>query len=914
MATSPVARVKNVSHRYGTTVALDDLTLAFPAGCMAGLIGPDGVGKSTLLALIAGVRRIQAGEVISLDGDMKDAEHRRASLPRIAYMPQGLGRNLYPTLSVFENLDFFGRLFDQSRREREARITELLQATGLDPFPDRPAGKLSGGMKQKLSLCCSLIHDPDLLILDEPTTGVDPLSRRQFWELIDRIRARRPRMSVLVATAYMEEADRFDWLAAMDAGQVIASGTPAELKVRGNATTLDAAFINLLPEERRTGHEEIVLPPRVAESGPPAIEAEGLTCRFGKFTAVDHVNFRIPRGEIFGFLGSNGCGKSTTMKMLTGLLPATEGKALLFGRPLTADDMETRRRVGYMSQSFSLYSELTIRQNLDLHAQLFHLPEDKRDARVQEMLDRFDLAGVAGGWPESVPLGIRQRLQLAVAVLHAPELLILDEPTSGVDPVARDMFWRHLIDLSRKDGVTIFLSTHFMNEAERCDRISLMHAGKVLAVGTAGELARRRGTENLEEAFIAYLDDASKTGSEASASVVSAPETLSASSSRSSARGRSFEWRRLWAYARREAMEILRDPIRISFAFLGPIILMFAVGYGISFDVENLPYAAFDQDRSRESRELLENFSGSRYFEERPAIAATEELDHRLETGEIKVAIEIPPDFGKDLLTAKNQIEVGVWVDGAMPFRAETARGYVSGIALTYLTDQAARTIGPGALSLPIRIETRFRYNQAFKSVINTVPSCIMVVLMLVPAMMTAVGIVREKETGSIANFRSTPITKLEFLLGKQLPYIAIGTLSFISVLLMAAFVFHVPVKGSLATLCFGTLVYLCASTAFGLVVSAMTTTQVAATFATTVLSITPAVNFSGLIVPVSSLQGIARALGLGFPAAWYEQISLGTMAKGLGFAELWLYIVVLAGFAVGFVAVSALALRKQER
>ena len=367
-----------LSHRYRRTVALDDVTLAIPPHRMVGLIGPDGVGKSTLLALIAGVRRIQEGEVFALGGDMKDSEHRRSSLPRIAYMPQGLGRNLYPTLSVFENLDFFGRLFGQPKREREQRIADLLAATGLDPFPDRPAGKLSGGMKQKLSLCCSLIHDPDLLILDEPTTGVDPLSRRQFWELIDRIRERRPTMSVIVATAYMEEAERFDWLAAMDDGRVIASGTPAELKARGgNKSTLDEAFINLLPEAKRAGHEAVVVAPRPVIEGPPAIEAEGLTCRFGQFTAVDHVSFRIERGEIFGFLGSNGCGKSTTMKMLTGLLPATEGEARLLGRQLDASDMATRQRVGYMSQAFSLYGELTVRQNLELHAHLFQLPTDR---------------------------------------------------------------------------------------------------------------------------------------------------------------------------------------------------------------------------------------------------------------------------------------------------------------------------------------------------------------------------------------------------------------------------------------------------------------------------------------------------------------------------------------------------------
>ena len=395
------ASLEGVSHRYGKTVALDNVTLTIPGGCMVGLIGPDGVGKSTLLGLISGVRKIQSGAVWTLGGDLRDPKHRESCYPRVAYMPQGLGRNLYPTLSVFENLDFIGRLFGQQAAERKARIDDLLRSTGLDPFPDRPAGKLSGGMKQKLSLCCALIHDPDLVILDEPTTGVDPLSRRQFWELIDRIRERRPQMSVLVATAYMEEAEQFHWLAAMDDGHVIATGTPAEVRAHAGAETLEAAFIAMLPEEKRKAHKALQIPPRVSQPGPPSIEAEGLTKRFGSFTAVDHVSFRIEKGEIFGFLGSNGCGKSTTMKMLTGLLPATEGKAFLLGQPVDGQDIETRRRIGYMSQAFSLYSELTVRQNLELHAKLFDLPASEQGPRVEEMLARFGLKDVADSAPES---------------------------------------------------------------------------------------------------------------------------------------------------------------------------------------------------------------------------------------------------------------------------------------------------------------------------------------------------------------------------------------------------------------------------------------------------------------------------------------------------------------------------------
>ena len=556
----PVVRLDGVGLSYGRTRALDAITLDISAGGMVGLIGPDGVGKSSLLSLIAGARVIQEGGVEVLGGDMASAVHRRLVCPRIAYMPQGLGKNLYPTLSVFENVDFFGRLFGHDRHEREQRIAELLAGTGLSRFTGRPAGKLSGGMKQKLSLCCALIHDPDLLILDEPTTGVDPLSRRQFWELIDRIRHERAGMSVMVATAYMGEAARFGWLMAMDAGRVLATGTPAELLERTGAPTLDDAFIALLPEEKRSGHREVVIPPRAVDGAEEvAIEAQHLTMRFGDFTAVDDVSFRINRGEIFGFLGSNGCGKTTTMKRLTGLLPASEGIARLFGKPVDANDMEVRRRVGYMSQAFSLYGELTVRQNFDLHARLFSLAPDTIPGRIEEMARRFDLEAVMDALPEALPLGMRQRLSLAVAMIHSPEILILDEPTSGVDPVARDGFWQILSDLSRKDGVTIFVSTHFMNEAERCDRISLMHAGKVLISDTPAAIVKKRAAASLDDAFVAYLEEAVSETEPAPVAAAAVPPVEA--ETRRPARSGFFDPRRMLAYSRLESLELRRDPI-----------------------------------------------------------------------------------------------------------------------------------------------------------------------------------------------------------------------------------------------------------------------------------------------------------------------------------------------------------------
>ena len=909
---APSVRLEGVTHRYGDVLALDDVTLTLPSGCMVGLIGPDGVGKSTLLALASGVRRIQSGRVEALGGDMADGRHRQRSVYRIAYMPQGLGKNLYPTLSIDENLSFFGRLFDQGRAERERRIDRLLAATGLAPFRKRPAGKLSGGMKQKLGLCCALIHDPDLLILDEPTTGVDPLSRRQFWDLIGDIRRERPGMSVLVATAYMEEAAAFDFIAAMDEGHVIAAGTPAALLEKTGGKTLEEAFIRLLPEEKQARHQKVVVPPRPEDGSEIAIEAIGLTKKFGDFTAVDDVEFAIERGEIFGFLGSNGCGKTTTMKMMTGLSPATEGEARLFGRVLNAGDMETRRRVGYMSQSFSLYGELTVYQNIELHAHLFDLPKAEMAARIDEVLERFGLASVQAAKPDSLPLGVKQRLQLAVAVLHRPEMLILDEPTSGVDPIARDDFWRLLIALSREEGVTIFISTHFMNEAERCDRISLMHAGKVLAVGAPEELKERRGAASLDDAFVDYLKEASGLASEEAEDGVSGLADAAAVGSPPAHTG-GFRLRAMLAYARRETKELIRDPIRLAFALLGPILLMITFGYGISFDVEDMPYAVFDQDQSAESRQFLENFSGSRYFSEQAAVTTPAAADQMLKSGKARVIIEIPPGFGRDLLTGR-QPEISVELDGAMTFRAETSRGYVEGVVQQYVAELARRTYGLELQSGVVDSDIRFLYNQAFKSTHAITPGVIMLLCGLIPAMLTAVAIVREKELGSITNFYATPVSRSEFLLGKQLPYVVISFVSFITLTLVVIGVFGVPLKGSLVALTLGAIVYVWTTTGLGMLVSAFVRSQIAAVFAAAIVTMLLTMNFSGFLTPVSSLGGGAKFMSQFFPAPYFQQISVGSFTKSLGLSELWTDIVILMLFGFAFLLLSVLLLKKQER
>lgn len=878
---APVASLHGVSLSYGKSVALDGIDLDIPAGCMVGLLGPDGAGKSSLLSLLAGARKVQQGRVYALGGDMAEKHHREVVCPYISYMPQGLGKNLYATLSVEENLQFFGRLFGHDRVERRRRIDELTRSTGLSPFLARPAGKLSGGMKQKLGLCCALIHDPDLLILDEPTTGVDPLARAQFWDLIKRIRGERPAMSVIVATAYMDEAQRFDWLVAMDAGRVLATGTPDELLKKTGSESMDSAFIALLPEEKRRGHRDVTIPPLATGDGSEiAIEATDLTMRFGDFVAVDHVSFCIRRGEIFGFIGSNGCGKSTTMKMLTGLLPATEGHASLLGHEVNPKDISTRRRVGYMSQSFSLYSELSVRQNLVLHARLFQMPEDDIPARVDEMVHRFDLGEVPDAMPDNLPLGIRQRLSLAVAMVHKPELLILDEPTSGVDPIARDSLWQLMIDLARNDQVTIFISTHFMNEAGRCDRISLMNAGKVLVTDAPAELVRLRGAATLEEAFIGYLKEAD--ASDATLPVAEAKAPPPATPARKSF----FSLSRAGSYSLRETLELRRDPVRATMALLGTAILMFVIGYGINMDVENLSYAVLDLDQTVLSQNYALNLSGSRYFIEHPPISNYAELDQRMRAGELSLAIEIPPGFGRDVERG-TAVQVGAWVDGAMPQRAETVQGYVRGMHQNWLLNLSNQRLGRDAAVGPATIETRFRYNPDVKSLPAMVPAVIPMLLLMIPAMLTALSVVREKELGSIINLYVTPVTRSEFLLGKQLPYIVLAMFNFGLMTLLAVTLFGVPVKGNFLALFAAALLFVTFSTGFGLLASTFTRSQIAAIFVTMIGTMIPAIQFAGMLNPVSSLEGFGAFIGRIYPASHFLIISRGVFSKALGFTDL---------------------------
>jgi ABC-2 type transport system ATP-binding protein len=546
---APVVRVQDFVKRYRKRTAVEGVSLAIRRGEIYGLIGPDGAGKSSLMKAIAGVLAFEGGRV-EVFGQVIDSEAAAEKVKgRLGFMPQGLGLNLYPELSVEENIDFFAELREVPKAELQARKLRLLAMTRLDKFRDRPMKQLSGGMKQKLGLVCTLIHEPELIILDEPTTGVDPVSRRDFWAILTQLLRERG-VTALVSTAYLDEAERFARMALLHGGRVLAEGTPeaildeapgslvevvavpqmealARLRARfanveavggrirvfvpdgqaqaalaevraqldglaveqvtASIPSLEDAFIALL--QRQRGEDEEA--PMVAglKEDPPvgdgvAIEARGLVRDFDHFRAVDQVSFTVRQGEIFGLLGANGAGKTTVIKMLTGILPPTGGAGAVAGADMRHAGQAIKERIGYVSQAFSLYQDMTVRENLRLFARIYGVSRQNLDARIGRVVELAGLGKVCNEIVGRLPMGIRQRLALACALVHGPRVLFLDEPTSGVDPIGRRRFWEILVHLARVEQVAILLTTHYMSEAEHCDHLALMYAGKVIADDT----------------------------------------------------------------------------------------------------------------------------------------------------------------------------------------------------------------------------------------------------------------------------------------------------------------------------------------------------------------------------------------------------------------------------------------------
>ncbi len=491
----PIVRVRGLVKRYGTRDAVRGVDLDLARGEIHGVIGPDGAGKSSLLKAIAGVLTIYAGEV-EVFGVTIDSERAAERIKgRLGLMPQGLGLHLYPELSVEENIDFFARVRLVPERDLERRKARLLEITRLGPFRARPMKQLSGGMKQKLGLVCTLVHQPELIVLDEPTTGVDAVSRRDFWALLSEL-LRDARTTALVSTAYMDEATRFDRVSLMFDGRIVARLTGDEL--RCSDTTPEDTFIAVL----RRCHVAEPGPAPAMPARPPvgrrpaaiAIEAVDVTRTFGRFVAVDHVSFRVADGEIFGLVGPNGAGKSTIIKVLTGILAPTAGTARVAGVDVRAA-RHVKQRIGYMSQVFSLYRDLSVVENIRLYAGIYGLDPSTTRERLDWIVEMAGLEGREDTWTDDLPMGLRQRLALGCALVHRPEILFLDEPTSGVDPLGRRRFWDILCRLTRDDGVAVLVTTHYLSEVEHCDRVGLMYAGRLVADAAPAELRRQVGAE-----------------------------------------------------------------------------------------------------------------------------------------------------------------------------------------------------------------------------------------------------------------------------------------------------------------------------------------------------------------------------------------------------------------------------------
>ncbi len=497
--------IKELTKRFGDLTALDRLTLSVPKGELFGLVGSDGAGKTTTLRMLAGVMDADGGELEVLGCNGRNLDHVRSS---IGYMSQRFG--LYPDLTVAENIRFYADIFDVGSRECQTRTERLLHFSGLAPFKGRLAGKLSGGMKQKLGLCCALIHKPELLLLDEPTNGVDPVSRRDFWQILNELRGEG--VTIIVSTAYLDEAERCDRVGLLHHGRLLDCGRPADL-TDGNRRSLEELVIAKISEGQQPPLLSRNTEPGAAanSNNPPAVSLEQLTRSFGDFTAVDKVSLTVPRGEIFGFLGPNGAGKSTTIRMLCGILAPSSGSGTVAGLDIRQQPEQIKENIGYMSQRFSLYEELTVGENIAFYAGVYRLDSAKRRERTEWVIAMAGLEDRRNSPASELSGGWRQRLALGCAILHEPPIVFLDEPTAGVDPLSRRKFWELIYRLA-DGGITVFVTTHYMDEAEYCDRLGMIYQGKLVAVGTPDELRHSRtlpggAIPRLEDVFIGLIEE-----------------------------------------------------------------------------------------------------------------------------------------------------------------------------------------------------------------------------------------------------------------------------------------------------------------------------------------------------------------------------------------------------------------------
>jgi ABC-type multidrug transport system ATPase subunit/ABC-type multidrug transport system permease subunit len=955
---------KSFRRETGETVqALDDVSLDIGKGQLTALVGPDGGGKTTLIRLIAGLMVADAGELLVLGINV--ASDPLLVQSKVAYMPQQFG--LYEDLTVQENLDLYADLHGIPSSDRKGRFASLMEMTALGAFTGRLAGKLSGGMKQKLGLACTLVSSPELLLLDEPTVGVDPLSRRELWEIIRQ--KVKEGLTVLLSTSYLDEAAWCEQVLVLNEGKTLALGRPESVNSQAAGLTFlatprkgtrprdlqshllgEPTIIDAVPEggkvrfvrseARRPGEPlekalggaaveavpacfedgfmvllkrsagQTRAPVKAPEEDEPAsnpdpavvVGVRDLVRRFGKFTAVDHISFDVRRGEIFGLLGPNGAGKTTTFRMLCGLLPPSSGTLTVAGINVRDAPASARQHLGYVAQKFSLYGQLSVTDNLEFFASAYGLEGARKRERIAQAMTQFELSAMARLASGQLPGGYKQRLAMAAALLHEPEILFLDEPTSGADPLARREFWQRITALSAH-GVTVIVTTHFMEEAEYCDRAVILDDGKMLAEGTPDQIRARGHSEgrapNMEDAFIAIVTEA-----RGPAQVTPGPTENPVVAAQGAARiSRGSGFRRIWALTLKEVRQIIRDPSSVAIGIVLPVMLILLFGYGLSLDVKSVPLAVVQQDSSLEAAGLTESFRLSEYFKvtmSRSTVAALQLMAGR----KVEGIVTIPTNFARRWRAGDGQLQL--LVNGTDANNARIIEGYVQGPVGQWEAAAAGR--GSGG---QVNVMERVWFNASHDSHYFLVPGLIVLVMTIIGAFLTAVVVAREWERGTFEALFVTPVRVGEILASKILPYFALGMIGFALCLLASKFLFHVPLRGSFPMLCAASMLYLLVALGIGLLVSIVVKTQFLASQLATLLTFLPAMMLSGFLYDLRSMPVAVRAITYILPARYAVALLQTLFLAGNVWGVILPSVAVLAIMAAGLLTLARLSLRK---
>ena len=1177
----PAVRAENLTKRYRKVEALRGLSFEVAAGEVFGLVGADGAGKSTTLLILAGLLKAQGRAEVAAIDVLRHPERVRGA---VGFMPQGLGQNLSPELTVEENIGFFADLHGAPKGECVERRERLLSATRLAAFRHRQARHLSGGMKQKLALCCTLISEPQILILDEPTTGVDPVSRREFWTILEQVRAQG--MTVVLATAYMDEADRCDRVGLLHEGRLLSVGPPQELRaqvpgrlvemaaapqaeavrvlaqaglgpevmgesvrfvadeggreaalrllegagvsvsrLRVREPSFEHAFIHavgarpaglgagagLSPQPDEAGCGEEASAAAGAADEHPVVVA-GLIKRFGEFAAVDGISFEVRRGEVFGFLGSNGAGKTTTIKILCGLGAPTAGTVRVLGHEPLREPHRLKAQMGYVSQRFSLYRDLTALENLALYGGMYGLPRRLLAERARWALKLAELEGKESVLTGELPLGMKQRLALGCALVHRPRLLFLDEPTAGVDPLARRVFWGLIHHLSRERGVTVLVTTHYMDEAEHCDRIGLIHAGRFVALGSPAQLkaevAEARGSlmsvrcarpaaalelvraelpeaylcarrlqffsrrpeadlarvrallgpefeeaahepVTLDDVFVHFIQAAEAggaplrqgmaldpcpprctgggasdagwrgaarpgvagprvslkcPGARGSAPAPSSPRCTGEGDDQVIRRGgvrprkgsglglpgcpggnaagcagpqwgpepppapqgagtrpvrprkrsgleppgcpggnaagcagpqwgpepppapqgagarpvrpRTPARRLIGAIARREVREMARSRRFLTLAIGVPLFLFFLFAYALFPEVRNISLVVLDEDRTPASRDFVEAFRGSGYFRLQPPARSLQDVQNRLDAGQVRSGLVIPARFA-EALSRGERVSVQALIDGSIPARASVVEGYLEGVSASFSRRSLERHLGsrlglPPEAAAPVVVEERIWFNPTLSSMHFVVPALLAIILMFYPVMLSTLAVTREKESGAILNIHSSPVRGWHYYVGKLAPYALFSLALYLVMFALAVFWFGAPFRGGFLFLTLATALYILSTVGLGIVCALALKTQAAAVVAAALLTIVPSFTFSGFFMPVELMADSIRTQSHLFPVMYYMTLVRAVFLKGSGPELLWREVGFLVLYGLLVFGASLLLFRKR--